>query len=175
MVFTLIWCYAIQWHGGEVLKIEKVNESNIAAIKFVRLADEQVKFAGTAEEFISSANETTHLHVIKDNDEVVGFFKLDIAYSSNYEFCPTDALGLRAFAIDINKQGKGLGTQAVRTLLLYVKTHYPTFNWIYLTVNCKNLGAKACYEKGGFEAHSEQYLGGPAGPQYIMYKKLMAY
>ncbi|MFA0569132.1 GNAT family N-acetyltransferase, partial [Vibrio gallaecicus] len=67
-----------------MLEIEKVNELNIEAIKLIRLADEQVKFAGTADEFISSANETTHLHVIKNNGSVIGFFKLDVAYSSNY-------------------------------------------------------------------------------------------
>ena len=155
-----------------MLEIEKVNELNIEAIKLIRLADEQVKFAGTADEFISSANETTHLHVIKNNGSVIGFFKLDVAYSSNYEFCPSDGLGLRAFAIDTSQQGKGLGTKAVKALIPYLKAHYSMFNWVYLTVNCKNPGAKVCYEKGGFENGFEQYLGGLAGPQYIMRAKI---
>ena len=100
-----------------MLEIEKVNESNIEEVKNVHLADEQVKFAGTSEEFISSASETIHLHAIKNNGAVVGFFKLDVAYSSDYEFCPKDGLGLRAFAIDINCQGQGLGTEAVKQMM----------------------------------------------------------
>lgn len=155
-----------------MLEIEKVNESNIEAVKLVRLADEQVKFAGTADEFLSSGNETTHLHIIKNDSAVVGFFKLDVAYSSNYGFCLPDGLGLRSFAIDIDSQGKGLGTKAVKALIPYLKTHYSMFNWIYLTVNCKNLGAKECYEKAGFENTSEQYFGGAAGPQHIMRRKI---
>ena len=156
-----------------MLEIEKVNQSNIEQVKNVRLSEEQVKFAGTAEEFIASVSETTHLHVIKHNGLVIGFFKLDVAYSDSYEFCPKDGLGLRAFAIDINNQGEGLGTKAVNALFLFLKANYSMFNWIYLTVNCKNPGAKRCYEKGGFETRSEQYLGGPAGPQYIMYGKII--
>ncbi|EGU4190318.1 GNAT family N-acetyltransferase [Vibrio parahaemolyticus] len=155
-----------------MLEIEKVNESNIEAVKLVRLADEQVKFAGTADEFLSSGNETTHLHIIKNDDVVVGFFKLDIAYSFNYEFCPPDGLGLRSFAIDIDSQGKGLGTKSVKVLLSYIKAYYSEFNWVYLTVNCKNPSAKACYENGGFENTPEQYLGGLAGPQHIMRVKI---
>jgi RimJ/RimL family protein N-acetyltransferase len=156
-----------------MLEIEKVNESNIEGVKNVHLADEQVKFAGTSDEFISSASETIHLHAIKNNGAVVGFFKLDVAYSSDYEFCPKDGLGLRAFAIDINCQGQGLGTEAVKVLFPYLKAHYSMFNWIYLTVNCKNPGARVCYERGGFENTSEQYLGGLAGPQYIMRGKIV--
>ncbi|WP_394253083.1 GNAT family N-acetyltransferase [Vibrio profundi] len=151
-----------------MLEIEKVNESNIEEVKNVRLAAEQVKFAGTADEFLASGNETVHLHVIKNNGAVIGFFKLDVTYSDDYEFCPKDGLGLRAFAVDINSQGKGLGTKAVKALFLYLEAHYSMFNWVYLTVNCKNPGAKLCYEKGGFESDSKLYLGGPAGPQYIM-------
>lgn len=151
-----------------MLEIEKVNKVNIAAAKCIRLAEEQIKFAGTAEEFVSSSSNTTHLHVIKCSGIVVGFFKLDIAYSTSHAFCPSDGIGLRALAIDISEQGKGLGTSAVKALLTYVKLNYPAFRWIYLTVNCKNHGAKVCYEKAGFEDTFELYLGGLAGPQHIM-------
>ncbi len=36
----------------------------------------------------------------------------------------------------------------------------------------QNQAARACYLKGGFEDHGEQYLGGPAGPQHIMRGKI---
>lgn len=152
--------------------IEKLASTHVEAVRQVTLADEQVTFAGTADEFLSNDSETVHLHVIKVSGDVVGFFKLDMAYSANYTFCPEGAIGLRAFAIDVNQQGKGIGTDAVKALFLYIKENYPACDWLYLTVNCKNLGAYRCYQKGGFEDIGEKYLGGPAGPQYIMRRKL---
>lgn len=151
-----------------MVTIERLTQPLINAVKLVQLADEQVKFASTAEDFLLDGSETTHLHVIKLGDDVVGFFKLDVAYSNNYEFCPTTGLGLRAFALDKNQQGKGLGTGAVKALFPYLRAHYTSFEFIYLTVNLKNPGAIACYEKGGFEKTEELYLGGEAGPQHIM-------
>ena len=151
-----------------MVTIERLTQPLINAVKLVQLADEQVKFACTAKEFLQDGSDTTHLHVIKLADDIVGFFKLDIAYSNNYEFCPATGLGLRAFALDKNQQGKGLGTRAVKALFPYLRAHYASFEFIYLTVNLKNPGAIACYEKGGFEKTDELYLGGEAGPQHIM-------
>ncbi|NMH63675.1 GNAT family N-acetyltransferase [Shewanella salipaludis] len=151
-----------------MVEIEQLTNSHLESVNNIRLTEEQVKFAGTAAEFLLDGSETTHLHVIKSNDVIVGFFKLDTAYPANYRFCPEGSLGLRAFAIDKNQQGKGIGTAAVKALFSYLKTHYSNYGSIYLTVNCKNPGAVACYQKGGFEDTNEQYLGGAAGPQYIM-------
>ncbi|NOH97734.1 GNAT family N-acetyltransferase [Vibrio sp. 99-70-13A1] len=148
--------------------IEKLKNTHFDSVKSIQLEEGQVKFAGTANEFLLDGSETTHLHVIKFNHEVVGFFKLDTAYSGNYEFCPENSLGLRAFALDKNQQGKGLGTGSVKALFPYLKAHYAQYDAIYLTVNCKNPIAFSCYEKGGFEYVNEKYLGGAAGPQFIM-------
>jgi len=156
-----------------MLVITKLDSSDIESVKNVHLAEEQIKFAGTAEQFLLDGSKTTHLHVIKLDYCVVGFFKIDIAYSSTYRFCPEGGIGLRAFAIDKNQQGKGIGTKAVEALLPYLKAHYGNYNAIYLTVNCKNPGAKMCYQKGGFESLDDKYLDGAAGPQYIMRKKIV--
>ncbi|SBS60440.1 GNAT family N-acetyltransferase [Vibrio atlanticus] len=142
-----------------MITIERLEESHVALVQAIQLADEQVKFAGTAAEFLLDGSQTTHLHVIKSNKEVVGFFKLDIAYADSYEFCPEGSIGLRAF---------GLGTGTVKALFPYLKANYLAYESIYLTVNCKNPAAFNCYKKGGFEDTNEQYLGGAAGPQFIM-------
>ncbi|EAQ64337.1 hypothetical protein MED121_04438 [Marinomonas sp. MED121] len=155
-----------------MITIERLNESHLEDVRQVSLADEQVKFAGTAEEFLEDGSDFIHLHVIKHDGVLVGFFKIDTAYSDSYTFCQQNALGLRAFVIDVNQQGKGIGTGAVKALFTYLKQRYSGFDLIYLTVNCKNPGAKMCYLKGGFEDTGEQYLGGEAGPQYIMVGKL---
>ena len=151
-----------------MITIERLNDTQIEQVNEIQLADEQVKFAGTATDFLSDGSETTHLHIIKHGSEVVGFFKLDVAYPAGYKFCPEGSIGLRAFALDKNQQGKGLGTGAVKALFPYLAANYEGYDWIYLTVNCKNHAAYNCYVKGGFEDTNEQYLGGAAGPQFIM-------
>ena len=151
-----------------MITIERLEGSHVALVQAIQLADEQVKFAATAAEFLIDGSETTHLHVIKFDNGVVGFFKLDIAYAEHYEFCPEGSIGLRAFVLDKNQQGKGLGTGAVKALFPYLKANYAAYDSIYLTVNCKSPVAFHCYKKGGFEDTNEQYLGGAAGPQFIM-------
>ncbi|TMP38414.1 GNAT family N-acetyltransferase [Pseudoalteromonas rubra] len=152
--------------------IEKLSPSHIADVKKIQLAPEQIRFAGTSDEFLEDECDTTHRHVIRRDDTLIGYFKLDLAYDKKYEYCPAGALGLRAFVIDKEYQGKGLGTAAVKALLAYLSVHYASYPWLYLGVNCQNLGAHTCYVKAGLTVCEDKYLGGPAGPQYIMYGKI---
>ena len=140
-----------------MIQLEKLNASHVAEVGNIAVQDDQVKFVGTTKEFLADRNETTHLHVIKHNDQVVGCFKIDIDYADSYDFCTEGSIGLRAFLIDAKQQGRGLGTLAVKALLPYLK------------VNAKNPTARTCYQKAGFYETGEQYLGGAAGPQHIMY------
>ncbi|MFS1906110.1 GNAT family N-acetyltransferase [Vibrio lentus] len=151
-----------------MITVERLKPLDVERVKNIQLADEQIKFAGTAEAFLLSGSDTIHLHVIKYNNDVVGFFKLDIAYAAGHDFCSERGLGLRAFAVDKNQQGKGIGTGSVKALFPYLKSNYAEYDSIYLTVNCKNPGAVSCYKKGGFVDTNEKYLGGEAGPQHIM-------
>ncbi|WP_017221490.1 GNAT family N-acetyltransferase [Moritella dasanensis] len=151
-----------------MVTIEKLTSSTAEDVLNVTLAEQQTKFAGSAKEFLADDSESIHLHVIKSEHEVIGFFKIDVMYSIGDEFDVQNGLGLRAFVIDQNQQGKGLGTASVKALFPYLKQNYSSYRAIYLTVNCQNPGARACYEKGGFVDTGEKYLGGAAGPQYIM-------
>ncbi|CAH7480336.1 hypothetical protein VCHA41O245_60078 [Vibrio chagasii] len=69
-----------------MITIERLNDAHIEQVNQIQLADEQVKFAGTATDFLSDGSETTHLHIIKYGSEVVGFFKLDVAYPAATNF-----------------------------------------------------------------------------------------
>lgn len=157
-----------------IITIEKLTDADVTAVQNITLADEQNKFASTAEAFLKDGSETMQLHIIKCDAAVVGFFKIDIAYASKHEFCPDGGIGLRTFAIDLNHQGKGLGSRAVKALFPYLSANYDAYDAIYLTVNCKNPGAKKCYLKGGFVDTGKQYYGGKIGPQYIMSGKIAA-
>ncbi|GLT18597.1 N-acetyltransferase [Vibrio zhanjiangensis] len=151
------------------IELDKFDLSYTSSIKKIHLNDEQVKFAGTAKDFLNGGSDTTHLHVIKVDERVIGFFKIDTLYCESFSFCPKNGLGLKAFAIDINYQGKGLGSKVVKALLPYLAANYSQYESVYLTVNCKNPAAKSCYHNGGFIDAQQLYLGGEAGPQHIMY------
>ncbi|MYM58335.1 GNAT family N-acetyltransferase [Vibrio sp. OCN044] len=151
------------------VSISPLDSTHLIDVQNITLADEQEKYAGNAENFLSSGSETMHLYVIKSGSKPVGFFKIDTLYSDNFSFCSQNSLGVKAFAIDINCQGKGIGTLAVKALLSYLDVNYSQYKSVYLTVNCKNPAAKACYHKGGFLDTQQLYLGGEAGPQHIMY------
>ncbi|MBM7035043.1 GNAT family N-acetyltransferase [Vibrio ulleungensis] len=155
-----------------MITLSKLTQSDITPLKAVQLAPEQVKFAATAEEFLADTVDTTHLHVIKWQGDVVGFFKLDVAYAEYYEFCPSDGVGLRSFALDSRQQGKGIGTKSVVALISYLRSQYSHYRYVYLTVNCQNPAAISCYLNAGFEDTLELYHGGAAGPQHIMRKQL---
>ncbi len=72
-----------------MVKIEKMSSTDINAVRRIHLIDEQVKFACTVDAFLSDVDATTSRFVIKANDTVVGFFKLDITFSSYHDFCPS--------------------------------------------------------------------------------------
>ena len=152
-----------------MIKLEKLNASDIPVLPSITVHDDQVKFVGTAKDFLADKNESTHLHVIKHNDQLIGCFKIDIAYADDYDFCTEGSIDLRTFLIDARQQGRGLGTSAVKALFPYLKENYANYPRLYLTVNCKNPAAYTCYQKAGFHETGEQYLGGAAGPQHIMY------
>ena len=79
-----------------MITVERLKPLDVERVKNIQLADEQIKFAGTAEAFLLSGSDTIHLHVIKYNNDVVGFFKLDTAYAAGYDFCSEHGLGIKS-------------------------------------------------------------------------------
>ncbi|PSV20842.1 GNAT family N-acetyltransferase [Photobacterium leiognathi subsp. mandapamensis] len=151
-----------------MIEIKPFTNRDENAVKRIVVPESQVRFASTAEDFIASATETMHLYVIYYHGEIIGFFKLDIAYSEQMKFCPINTLGLRTFVISQPYQGKGIGTAVIKRILHYTAVHYARYDAIYLTVNCKNPAAKRCYEKSGFQLTGALFLEGDFGPQEVM-------
>ncbi|WP_422767993.1 GNAT family N-acetyltransferase [Photobacterium leiognathi subsp. mandapamensis] len=152
-----------------MIEIKPFTNRDENAVKRIILLKSQVRFASSAEDFIASATETMHLYVIYYHGEIIGFFKLDIAYSEQMKFCPINTLGLRTFVISQHYQGKGIGTAVIKRILHYTAVHYARYDAIYLTVNCKNPVAKYCYEKSGFQLTGDLFLEGDFGPQEVMF------
>lgn len=144
-------------------------------VAHIRVAPEQVKFSGTPSDAFATAEPGVDLHAIAlDGGPLVGFFKIDTAYTTRMGFAAPGELGLRGFLIDRESQGQGLATAATRALPAYLAERYPDAPAIMLTVNCANPAAIACYLKGGFADTGQIYAGGGAGPQHVMRMVLKA-
>ncbi|WP_264905642.1 GNAT family N-acetyltransferase [Vibrio sp. STUT-A11] len=155
-----------------MITFEKLTKAHETSILDIQLSENHVKFASTPQAFLSDSTPHIDKVVVRYKGDVIGFFKLDLNYSEYFDFCSSNALGFRTLALDTRMQGKGLGTECMKRLATYVASNYAMRDYIYLTVNCKNTGAKVCYEKAGFEDTGKLYLNGPAGPQHIMRRKV---
>ncbi len=155
-----------------MIKIERMKPHHLEQVTTLEVAEDQLKYVGTLEEILVNVSDACHPHVVIANNEIVGFFLLDIEYPENYDFCAVNSVGLRAFLISNKYQGKGYGKGATLALRPYLKANIPKYQYIYLTVNCKNVAAYRCYLSANFEDTKALYLGGAAGPQHIMRLKI---
>lgn len=155
-----------------MITFEKLDDSHQSLILAIQLSDIDITFASTPQAFLSDTDDSVERFVVKYDGEIVGFFKLDLHYSKTRNFCTEHDLGFRTFALDKRVQGRGLGTLCMKQLPTYLLQRHSNRAYVYLTVNCKNLGAKACYQNAGFEDTGKLYLEGPAGPQHIMRRRI---
>lgn len=103
----------------------------------------------------------------------MGFYRLDYAPTIVARKPIDDAsVGLRAFFIDADWQGRGLGTRAINACCDDLRRRHPERRLLALNVNCRNVAAINAYRKAGFVDTGELYLGGSAGPQHLMVRRL---
>ncbi|MCF7481565.1 GNAT family N-acetyltransferase [Vibrio sp. J1-1] len=156
-----------------MISIEKYSDKWKSEVGFLSVKQEQAEFTvSNVDEVIRALQQHEHPHLIVENNKAVGFFILDLSYSETYNFSSGKALGIRSLLVDHRSQGKGIATQAIKLLPDYVRSHYPDFSVLQLTVNCRNKAAYYCYSKCGFEDTEKLYLSGPAGPQHIMQRNI---
>ncbi|WP_194842602.1 GNAT family N-acetyltransferase [Endozoicomonas sp. OPT23] len=146
----------------------KVQSKDSKAIRQLSVIEEQLPFVGRIEDILAAGGIDDHFHIICDENDVVGFFNIDLGFHKKMDNLSEQDLGLRSFFIDKNFQGRGYGLKAVMLFKDYLQENYCSFSAMALTVNCKNIPAIRCYEKGGFEDTDKLYLGGLAGPQHVM-------
>jgi len=103
----------------------------------------------------------------------IGFYRLDYAPTIvARKSLDAASVGLRAFFIDLDWQGRGLGTRAIAACCDDLKSRHPERHLLALNVNCRNIAAINAYRKAGFVDTGELYLGGSAGPQHLMVRRL---
>ncbi len=155
------------------VQLSPLQQQHHSTLESLTVHPEQLKFVGTLQEILCNVSSSVHPNVVMFEGEVVGFFLIDTHYSDDYTFCQGAALGLRAFFIGQAHQGKGFGKAATAALKPFLNQYYVNAKQIYLTVNCKNPSAYACYVAAGFEDTDKLYHGGAAGPQHILRLALM--
>ncbi|MGR5238787.1 N-acetyltransferase family protein [Vibrio alfacsensis] len=152
-----------------MISIEKYTPLRYVQTLELQVLSEQVQF--TVEnigELLENLTSAELPHLILVDDHVVGGFLFDVGYSNRNDFCPERSLGVRSLLVDHRFQGQGIDKQAIIQFIDYAHLHYPTFDFLYLKVNCRNVPAYQCYLKAGFEDTNEWYYGSPVGPQHIM-------
>ena len=150
------------------LSLRPVSRDEFDLVAGVQVEPDQVRFSGTVAQAFEDNEDGVDFHAILSGGEVIGFFKIDRKYHESYGFARATELGLRAFMIDRNQQGKGYATSAVAELGSYLPDQYPDRDAVVLTVNFQNPAAIRCYLKGGFDDSGDIHPHGIAGPQHIL-------
>ncbi len=157
------------------LRVAAVTPQLADAVRALRVSPEQAPFVGDTGFNLDDAlrDPNSEAMAILVGAAAVGFYRLDfkptiVARRSIGEA----AVGLRAFFVDIDWQGRGLGTRAVQACCDDVHARHPGRRLLALNVNCRNVAAINAYRKAGFVDTGELYLGGSAGPQHLMVRRL---
>jgi len=150
------------------LSLRPVDRSEFDLVSHIQVEPDQARYSGTVAQAFQENEDGVDFHAILDGSRALGFFKIDRLYHETYSFAQTDELGLRAFMIDREEQGKGYATAAVAALKTYLAAQYPERRAVVLTVNMQNLGAIRCYRRGGFHDTGGIHPHGIAGPQHIL-------
>jgi RimJ/RimL family protein N-acetyltransferase len=110
---------------------------------------------------------------IMRGDTPVGFYRIDPhARSVAGRDFPLPALGLRAFFIDADWQGRGIGSRALAAVLADLVQRHPEARLLVLTASADNDAALRLYRHAGFIDHSELYHGGCSGSQRLLLRNL---
>ncbi len=131
---------------------------------------EQIRYSGRARDTLGL---TRGLQVrravtaLDDDGEPFAFMILDTGASMIAVHRP-GTVGVRAFYVAAERQGRGLGTEVLRALPTYVREHYPDADRIALTVNHQNDVARRAYLRAGFRDTGQRYTAGPLGPQHVL-------
>jgi len=147
------------------IKLRRYLTADRPAVMGLSVTDPQAAFVEPIAETLSTTALQRDNFIIAADDGVVDFFQIDCSSGAQRI---ADALELHEVLVDASHQGKGYGKVFVFALKNYLRSEYPVWDAVCLTVNCKNMGAYRLYELGGFTDTGELYHEGRSGPQHVM-------
>lgn len=135
--------------------------------------EDQLVYSGQAAETLPEADADvfrTPFGVVHDGD-AIGFGVLDRS-PILLALLPVDVAHtvlLRAFYLDADAQGRGLGRAAILAIPDLLRRLWADVDHLTLTVNITNVRAREAYLAAGFRDVGERYTGGAAGPQHVLH------
>lgn len=131
------------------ISIEAIDKSNWEEALSISLHVSQVKWVPTVMESLAYAyikpwDEAFDPFILRQGEKAVGFFYLSYTPDSR------DNYWIGGFQIDQASQGKGLGKEALYTILEFVQQTHPQCQVVSLTIEKSNVHARKLYEKTGF-------------------------
>lgn len=139
-----------------------LSASEQAQVRSLRIATEQVEFAGTIERAIDklAAGQGDDLVglAIGHGAEIVGFV-LIARRSKAPGWAEPEAATLSAMRIGEQYQGRGFGAAALQALADWVRQHWPQAHALSLSVDEGNAAGVRAYRKAGFVDHGERVAG----------------
>jgi len=160
---------------GPFPRVVVASPAQAQAARRLRLTALQAGYAGDIALNVDTAMAAPHsdaMAVLLD-DTVIGFYRLDY---------PTVAVAaratdwrwvlLRAFALDLAWQGRGLGLPVLAACCADVSARHPARTQLALYVHARNTVAMHLYRRAGFTEAGETLRGGPGGPEHLMLRAL---
>lgn len=159
-----------------MIHFQQIDKTSFTNIYDIQVESEQTHFVHSdLVNYVKNWESDTQMscYWVFNNKTAIGFFALDFSTDRHpYVDSSTAFCVLRNFIIDHKFQGCGFASQILQVIDLYLIEHYSNIKRLFLTVNFANPRAIKVYEKAGFHTLPEPYLGGIAGPQHIMEKKI---
>lgn len=141
---------ALRENNLAALHFKRIDESNEAAVRSVKLKSGQESFIETVDECLQEANEHPEWQpvAIYAGEEVVGFAMYG-SFGSNKD------TWIDRIMIDEKHQGKGYGRTAMEGLIVRVCEKYGV-DTVYVSIIEENNLARRLYESMGFEEMDER-------------------
>lgn len=139
------------------------------AIRKITVKPFQQIFSGQTSDFVEKMEDGIRLHVIEQEEQIVGVFRVDKQFQYSFTFASFDTPGVGDFIVDEDSQGKGIGTETCRLMPKYLRDFHPRARGVYFLVHTKNAGAYKAFIRGGCIDTGEQHSRGATGPQHILW------
>ena len=140
----------------------------VGDVLHLELAKNQRAFVHPIADMVREDTPGVAFHVIRAEDEAVGFFKTDLEYADRHDFAAPGEPGIRGMLIGAQYQGRGYGKTTMAVLPGYLRRALPGAQSVLLTVNCHNPAARHVYLSGGWLDTGAFDDGGNSGPQHIL-------
>ena len=157
------------------IRVAPVTALNREAVLGLRVHPAQRDYVGLIDDLLADADRgrDSEPMAILHGELPIGYYRLDAHPRSvaGRDF-DVPACGLRAFFIDADWQGRGLGARALASVFADLASRHPSARLLVLTVNQSNRTALALYRRAGFSDSGELYHGGRSGPQHLLLRAL---